>query len=45
MKNAADAMCDASHMIEIHEVCATAGNGAPDCACGGDERLQGQGLQ
>jgi hypothetical protein len=33
MKNAADAMVrlPSSRVIEIHEVCATAGNGAPDC--------------
>jgi len=33
MKNAADAMVrlGTSKMIEIHEVCAIAGNGAPDC--------------
>jgi hypothetical protein len=30
MKNAADAM-HLSRVVEMHEVCATAGNGAPDC--------------
>ena len=33
VKNAADAVVrlPAARMIEIHEVCVTAGNGAPDC--------------
>jgi len=33
MKNAADAMVrlGTSKMVEVHEVCAIAGNGAPDC--------------
>jgi hypothetical protein len=32
MKNAADAMrIPVSKVVEMHEVCATAGNGAPDC--------------
>ena len=42
VKNAADAM-SWSHMIEIHEVCATAGNGAPDCAAAATNACKGKG--
>jgi hypothetical protein len=46
MKNAADAMVrlPISHVIEIHELCATAGNGAADCATAATNACKGKGF-
>jgi len=46
MKNAADAMVriPASRVIEVHEVCATAGNGAPDCETAATNVCKGKGF-
>ena len=46
MKNAADAMVrlPTSRVIEIHEICALAGNGAPDCAAAATNACRGKGF-
>jgi hypothetical protein len=46
MKNAADAMVHlgTSKMIEVHEVCAIAGNGAPDCQAAAINACRGKGF-
>jgi hypothetical protein len=46
MKNAADAMVHlgTSKMIEVHEVCAIAGNGAPDCQTAATNACRGKGF-
>ncbi len=46
MKNAADAMAHfgTSKMIEVHEVCAVAGNGAPDCQAAATNACRGKGF-
>ncbi len=46
MKNAADAMVHfgTSKMVEAHEVCAIAGNGAPDCQAAASNACRGKGF-
>ncbi len=46
MKNAADAMAHlgTSKMIEVHEICAIAGNGAPDCQAAATNACRGKGF-
>ena len=46
MKNAADAMVrlPTSKVIEVHEVCAMAGNGAPDCEAAATNVCRGKGF-
>jgi hypothetical protein len=46
MKNAADALrIPVSKIVEMHEVCATAGNGAPDCASAVTKACQAKGFK
>ncbi len=46
MKNAADAVAHlgTAKMIEVHEVCAVAGNGAPDCQAAATKACRGKGF-
>lgn len=46
MKSAADAMVrfPASRVVEVHEVCAKAGNGAPDCETAATNVCKGKGF-
>jgi hypothetical protein len=47
MKDAADAMVrlPTSKMVEIHEVCPVAGNGAPDCQTAASNACRGKGFK
>ncbi len=46
MKNAADAVAHlgTAKMIEVHEVCAVAGNGAPECQAAATSACRGKGF-